>query len=241
MFPYLGYFQLAASVDEFWLFDCVQFIRRGWMNRNFLCVNGEPKRFTLSVEKGHQSDLISEKKFSVQLPVEIENLARMAHQAYERESFYKDLQGILEKHKALSLGASPISFSVFSHESLKLLFSHLEIKTPLFRTSQLGISASFRAQDRIIEVCKQVGALRYVNPYGGKSLYESSVFRQNGILLGYIKPDANSYLPEELRQNLAGSYSVLDFVARTNPLDYKSFIEAYDLEWDLAENEHIIE
>ncbi|BDW96365.1 hypothetical protein MACH10_20500 [Thalassospira tepidiphila] len=241
MFPYLGYFQLAASVDEFWLFDCVQYIRRGWMNRNFLCVNGEPRRFTLSVEKGHQGDLISEKKFSAQLPDDIENLQKIAWRAYADEPFWDDLHGILEKHKRLSLSNTPMYFSAFSHDSLKSLFSHLDIKTPLFRTSELRISASFRAQDRIVEVCKQVGAQRYINPYGGRDLYDAAVFQRSGISLGYLKPDPNSYLPAELRRGPAGSYSVLDFIARIKPLDYISFLETYELEWAIPENGHIIQ
>lgn len=33
-FPYLGYFQLMASVDTWVFFDDIQFVNKGWVNRN---------------------------------------------------------------------------------------------------------------------------------------------------------------------------------------------------------------
>ena len=33
-YPYLGYFKLIKSVDKFVFFNNVQYIRRGWVNRN---------------------------------------------------------------------------------------------------------------------------------------------------------------------------------------------------------------
>ena len=33
-FPYLGYFDLINQVDTWIVFDIVQFIRHGWINRN---------------------------------------------------------------------------------------------------------------------------------------------------------------------------------------------------------------
>ncbi len=42
-FPYIGYFQLINAVDRFVIYDDVNFIRRGWINRNRISVNGEAK------------------------------------------------------------------------------------------------------------------------------------------------------------------------------------------------------
>jgi hypothetical protein len=33
-FPYLGYFQLISTVDKFILYEHVQYIKKGWINRN---------------------------------------------------------------------------------------------------------------------------------------------------------------------------------------------------------------
>src|SRR6056297_3083822 len=63
LFPYMGYFQLVAAVDEFWLLDTVQFIRRGWMNRNHLMVNARKTLFTVPVTSGSRDQPILEKTY----------------------------------------------------------------------------------------------------------------------------------------------------------------------------------
>ena len=37
LFPYIGYFQLIAAVDKFVVYDDVNFIKGGWINRNNIC------------------------------------------------------------------------------------------------------------------------------------------------------------------------------------------------------------
>ena len=49
-FPYLGYFKLIESVDKFVFFDDVQYIRRGWVNRNKIRVKN-PLWITVPVKK----------------------------------------------------------------------------------------------------------------------------------------------------------------------------------------------
>ena len=41
IFPYLGYFQLVNCVDTFVFYDDVNFIKRGWINRNKILINGK--------------------------------------------------------------------------------------------------------------------------------------------------------------------------------------------------------
>ena len=49
LFPYIGYFQLLDAADRFVVYDDVQFIKGGWINRNRLLVNGQPWLFTVPV------------------------------------------------------------------------------------------------------------------------------------------------------------------------------------------------
>ena len=60
LFPYLGYFQLAASVDRFVFFDDVNFIKKGYIHRNSIVVNGELNRFSIPLKKASQNDLIKD-------------------------------------------------------------------------------------------------------------------------------------------------------------------------------------
>jgi len=57
LFPYIGYFQLLASVDRFVVYDDVTFIKQGWINRNRMLINGQAAFFTVPLE--HQSSAVA--------------------------------------------------------------------------------------------------------------------------------------------------------------------------------------
>ncbi len=62
--PYIGYFQLLNAVDTFVLYDDVNFINRGWVNRNTLLLGGKPHLFTLPLVNASQNRLIYEVEVS---------------------------------------------------------------------------------------------------------------------------------------------------------------------------------
>mgnify|MGYP000137711117 CR=1 FL=1 len=47
LFPYIGYFQLIQSVDAFVIYDDVNYIKSGWINRNHILANGDQQVITL--------------------------------------------------------------------------------------------------------------------------------------------------------------------------------------------------
>ena len=49
--PYIGYFQLINAVDEFVVYDNIEFTRRGWIQRNRILVNGTDSMFSLPYQK----------------------------------------------------------------------------------------------------------------------------------------------------------------------------------------------
>jgi len=58
--PYIGYWHLVASVVKFVLLDDVNYINRGWINRNQIMVNGTPTWITLPIQGASQNRLIFE-------------------------------------------------------------------------------------------------------------------------------------------------------------------------------------
>ena len=48
--PYIGYFQLIKAVDKYVVYDDVNYIKGGWVNRNNILVNGEKKMFTITLK-----------------------------------------------------------------------------------------------------------------------------------------------------------------------------------------------
>ena len=59
-FPYIGYWQLINAVDKFVIYDDVNFIKGGWINRNKILVNGQARYINLQMHKASQNKLINE-------------------------------------------------------------------------------------------------------------------------------------------------------------------------------------
>ncbi|KXF75005.1 hypothetical protein ATN84_20145 [Paramesorhizobium deserti] len=215
VFPYLPYFQLAGAVDEFWVFDDVQYIRRGWMNRNYILNNGQRQLFTLPISKGHQGDLILDKKLPENFASSIEGLKKNLSNAYARAPYLEIIQAIFD-----ALAAKQWHYFLdFSEMTLGEIFRQLGIETAIQRTSKLLIPDNIHGANRIIEVCRRVGANRYVNPIGGVSLYNHDVFAAKGLQLNFLEGILAPYPQHGVREFEPG-LSILDLIAWTDPADY---------------------
>ena len=63
--PYIGYFQLINIVDKFVVYDNVQYIKSGWINRNRYLLNNKDRYFTIPVKKFSGQQYIKNIEISV--------------------------------------------------------------------------------------------------------------------------------------------------------------------------------
>lgn len=184
--PYIGYYQLIAAVDAFVFLDDVQYLSRHWMNRNRII---HPQRgwqyVTVPVEK-HPRD------------ARINQIAISAHTDWRRDIMnkirvYKNQAPCFEKmsdwlEKQVEEEACLlVDLNIRFIESLCEL---LKLKVRFLRASELDMpfGCVLSAEQRLIEITRQVGGSVYINPPGGKKLYSSDVFENASILLQFIEP-----------------------------------------------------
>jgi hypothetical protein len=84
----------------------------------------------------------------------------------------------------------------YLYNSVSLICDHLSIKTKIVVSSEIPINHQLRSQDRVVTLCRALGATTYVNPINGLSLYSKEEFALFGIGLVFIES-----LPFEYRQN----------------------------------------
>ena len=60
VFPYIGYMQLVHAADKFVFYDDVNFIKKGWINRNSIMLNDGSYRFTIPLKGQSQNSLIKD-------------------------------------------------------------------------------------------------------------------------------------------------------------------------------------
>ena len=212
LFPYLGYFQLASSVDEFWLLDDVQFIRRGWMNRNRLLVDGRDHLFTVPVNAGPRNRPVLDVAFHPDTACVLARLVRTVRHAYANAPGRDDVTGILESLIAYLEDGPRLDFTTLTRYALEQVFHHVGITTPIRRVSTLALPTGVRGQDRILAVCAATGATDYLNMAGGRALYRAETFADEGVALQFLDPVMRPY-GQPLEPFVAG-LSILDVIAR---------------------------
>lgn len=179
--PYLGYFRLINHVDQFVVYDCVQFQRRGWLHRNKLTDHsGNEKWLTLPLQKAKRDTLIKDLRFTENAGQEFEDRLR------KFPIFCED-----EKLKALVLRNIKIySDNVVDYiEGVLSFFSeYLDISFNSIRSSELEIPLNLAGEEKILALCKRLDATHYLNAPGGKHLYNIDRFSQHGIEIKFL-PD----------------------------------------------------
>lgn len=180
-FPYLGYFQLINAVDLFVLYDDVEFIRRGWVNRNFLSSRSGPQRFTLPVQKQSRGHPISAMQL-VDKDVHQKRLLKTIELLYRRAPHYEQARPVLER----AIDCPEEGLADYIHHSLVVLAEYLGVTTPLVRSSQSRLHSAAKRQERVVAICRAKGANMYVNAEGGMELYDEAEFRQHEIDLRFL-------------------------------------------------------
>ena len=209
-FPYLGYFQLMAAVDAFVIFDDVNFINRGWINRNRINLNGAAHLVTVPLQQASQNRLICEIDVSAD-GVWRTRLLRTIQQAYARASQFRRVFPLIE-----SIVAHPSqNLADYLRHSLVTLRDHLGLETAIVDTSRQYDNAQFKGEARIIDICRREQAARYVNAIGGTSLYDRGTFHTSGIELSFLAPQIEPY-PQLPHAGFVAGLSLIDVLMNTS-------------------------
>lgn len=82
-FPYIGYWQLMYAVDEFLIYDDVNYIKSGWINRNNILLNNKKYTITLPLVGASSFSHINQTKLHKDCK-KINNLLKTIEQSYKK-------------------------------------------------------------------------------------------------------------------------------------------------------------
>jgi hypothetical protein len=173
--PWKGYFDLIASVDEFVLYDDMQYTRRDWRNRNQIKTPQGVQWLTVPVVvKGKYLQKIRETE------IDGESWAQ-AHwkalsQNYRRAAHFEEIASWLEP---LYLNARQTHISELNRQFIEAICSFLEIKTRIRSSSEFELHEG--KTERLAGICKQTGAREYVSGPSAKDYMDEKIFEDTGI------------------------------------------------------------
>lgn len=180
-FPYIGYFYLINSVDLFVSFDDVNFIKKGWINRNRILLNNSDHKICLSIQKMSQNKKINE-SFISEPQEEKKILLRLIIEAYKKAPYFDEN---IEKIKALIL-LKEDNIAVYNTQNLQSLSEYLDIKTKFIYSSQVPQDINAIREYKILNILQNFGATTYINASGGVDLYDRSFFSKYNIDLKFV-------------------------------------------------------
>jgi hypothetical protein len=177
--PWLGYLDKLAKADVFVVMDDLQYEPQNFQNRNRVKINEGATWLTVPLRRGSQGDAILDKR--------IDNSARGRHHwahrtwrtleiHYGKTPFFKEYG---EELRDVYTRTWDRLIDIDLH-MLDLARKWFGITRPIVRASTLGLTG--QKTDRIIDMCKKVGAKIYLSGSGGSTGYlDTDAMQKAGI------------------------------------------------------------
>ncbi|SFD93030.1 WbqC-like protein family protein [Thiohalospira halophila DSM 15071] len=218
-FPYLGYFQLAHSVDSFVVYDDVHFSKGGWVNRNYILSQAGRSLLTLNLSGASSNRLINE----IAVGDNKEKILKTVRQQYSKAPYFElaypvieDIFSIYEPNLASFLGYG-----------VQRICHYLGIRDTWYWSSEIAKDGSLKGQDKVIDICKKLGAEHYVNLPGGRNLYGRERFEDEGMELSFIEP--GNYVYKQYSRSFVPNLSIIDVIMFNDPKDFPLMLSSYSI------------
>lgn len=221
--PYIGYFQLIKSVDEFILYDNIQYTKKGWINRNRILVNGSDRLITLPVKKDSDYLNVVDREISDTWNTDRKSLLNLIKSSYSKAPYFKETYELLEE----CLAVEHTNLFEFIHQTLLKINRYVGIETPVTISSTISIDHSLKSEEKVLSLCKAVGATMYINAIGGQHLYSKDRFAAHKIQLQFIKSDTIQY--SQFSSNFVPWLSIVDVLMFNSKQDITRYLNSYTL------------
>ena len=220
--PYIGYWQLLNAVDTYVIYDDVNYINRGWINRNRILIDGKPAYFNIPMLKASQNKLINEIEVNHDRKLLEKNL-KTVEMAYKKAPYFKEVFPLVD----VIMNSKEKDLSAFITNSLKVICHYLKIETEFLISSKLKKNNDLKGQDKILEICSILQATEYYNAIGGQELYSYDRFSEKGIQLKFLKPNPIEYI--QFKNKFQPNLSILDVMMFNSVTEIKELLREYTL------------
>lgn len=220
--PYIGYWQLMNAVDLYVVYDDVNYIKGGWINRNRILVNNTPTYINLPLIEASPNKKINEIEVDINSIIINKNIKKI-ELSYRKAPYYNEVYPLIEK----ILLCNEKSLPKFILNSFKLVAEYLDINTEFVLSSDISKNNELRAQNKVIDICKNLKADEYYNAIGGTELYDKNIFEQNGIKLSFL--DTNKIEYKQFNNEFVSNLSIIDVLMFNSKQEVKNMLKMYNL------------
>jgi len=223
-FPYIGYFQLINAVDEFVIYDNIEFTKKGWINRNRILVNGQDSFITIPLKKDSDYLDVGDRFLADSWSLDRKKMLNRIIESYRKAPMFDSVYPVIEK----CILFEQSNLFKFILNSLIQTKEYLEISTSFLISSALSIDHALKADKKVIAICKARKAKMYVNPIGGVQLYMKEDFKNEGIDLHFLR--ANDVRYRQFNNDFVPWLSIIDVMMFNYKEEIIKMLESYVLE-----------
>jgi hypothetical protein len=224
--PWLGYFSIIKHTDKFILFDPVQFIRHGWIERNRILKQHDGWIYIkVPLVRHSQQALIKEIVIDNSQPWRQKILAQIV--TYKKlSSRYEEVRGLIEEVVTPSF----TSIVELNRHALQAVCNYLGIETELHIWSQMNLTIEQpkTPDEWALNTCKALGNVdEYWNPPGGQRFFDSEKYKSAGLKLRFHQQILHSY--DQRRKSFEPGLSIIDALMFNSPEAVNEMLDEYDL------------
>lgn len=224
-FPYLGYFSLIKHTDKWIVFDSVQFIRHGWIERNRILKPQDGWQYiSVPLEKHTRETLINNIKINNEENWK-DKIVRQLEHYKKRAPYYKEVMKLIDnifQKKYYSIVDLNVSCLVEVCVYLQIDFNY-----SIFSEMNLEIAPVREPDEWALNICKAINADEYVNLPGGIEFFTREKFNNENIKLSFQKINIKPY--NQHRTSFIPDLSIIDVMMFNSKDEIKILLDNYEL------------
>lgn len=220
--PYIGYWQLMNAVDKYVIYDDVNFIKGGWINRNRILMNGEAKVINLKMNGASPNKLINEVELAGDV-VYNKKLLKTIDSCYKKAPYFVNVYPIIEK----IVSQEQANLALHLEYSIRQICDYLSINTEIIVSSIIKKNNDLGGQEKVIEICKTLGADEYINAIGGQALYSYDDFAANRIKLSFLRTGMVEY--QQFNNEFVPGLSIIDVMMFNSTEQIQDMLATFEL------------
>jgi hypothetical protein len=221
--PYLGYWQIMNAVDIYVVYDDVNYIKGGRINRNAILLNNQAHNINLILNGASPNKLINEVTVNDN-EVNRRKLRTTITQSYSKAPYFNDVFPLINE----IFSQEETNLAKYLYHSFEIIKAYLGIDTKLIYSSEIPKDNKLTKQDKLFDICRILGADEYYNSINGMPLYAHlyDQFSSRGIRLRF--PTMNSDICyKQFKNEFVPNLSIIDVMMFNSKEECQRLLSAY--------------
>ncbi len=178
--PWKGYFDLIAAVDEFILYDDMQYTRSDWRNRNKIKTPQGIQWLTIPV-RVEQRFIQTIRQTEIAGSHWAKQHWKSLSCNYSRSPYFNDMTELLEP---MYLENLQTNLSALNRSLIEFICVQLGITTHI--TNSWDYTLCSGKSERVADLCHQAGGTEYISGPAAQDYLDEDDFRKRGIKLTWF-------------------------------------------------------